>query len=62
MWPKRVSNIEGRLFFLTFVVFVAALLISFDLGGFGYDFGRVWEGFWEVWGRFSRIFDDFQRF
>ena len=60
--PRGWVTLREAYFFLTFFVFVAAFSISFDLVGFGYDFGRVWEGFWEVLGRFSKTFKDFWRF
>ena len=57
--PRGWGTLREAYFFKTLFVFAAALLISFDLVGFGCDFGRVWKGFWEVWGRFSMIFRDF---
>ena len=40
----------------TFVVFVAALSVSFDLGGFGNDFGRFLGRFGMVLGWFGEGF------
>ena len=62
--PRGWGSLRQALFFSTCLVFVAALSISFDLGRFGEDFGRVlgrfgmvlgWfgEGFWldlRIWG------------
>ena len=42
--------------FITFLVFVAALSISFDLVGFGSDFGRVLGRFGMVLERFGKDF------
>ena len=50
---------RGAYIFFTFLVFAAALSISFDLGGFGDDFGKVWGGFWEG---FEQILDRFELF
>ena len=45
-------------FFKTFLVFVAALSISFDLGGFGGDFERVLGRFWGDLARILGRFED----
>ena len=62
--PRAFRTLRGASL-KTFLVFVAALATSFDLEGFGYDFGRVLgrfgmelgrfgEGFWlglRIWGK-----------
>ena len=56
MCPKSFPIIEGSLFFLTCLVFAAALSNSFDLGGFGDDFGKVLGRFGMVLERFGEDF------
>ena len=58
--PRASQSLREAYFFLTFLVFVAALSISFDLGGFGDDFGRVLGRFGMVLGwNWARILDRF---
>ena len=53
--PRAFRTLRGASL-KTFLVFVAALATSFDLEGFGYDFGRVLGRFGTGLGRFGEGF------
>ena len=54
--PRGWGTLTQDDFLLTFLVFVAALSISFNLGGLGSDFGRVLGRFGMVLGWFGEGF------
>ena len=54
--PRAFQSLREAYFFSTYLVFAAALSISFDLGGFGDDFGKVLGRFGMGLGRFGEGF------